>query len=51
VTEAGAGPFNTDGKKADVAAAAARLFAGTGWLPAMLRTPPADNADAANSGL
>jgi len=51
VTEAGAGPFNTEGKKAEVAAAAARLVAGTGWLPAMLRSPPADNADAANSGL
>jgi ParB family chromosome partitioning protein len=50
VTEAGAGPFNTEGKKAEVAAAAARLVAGTGWLPAMLRSPPADNGEAANSG-
>ena len=51
VAEAGAGPFNTEGKKAEVAAAAARLVADTGWLPAMLRTPPADNGEAANSGL
>ena len=40
VTEAGAGPFSIDGKKAQVAAAAARVTAGTGWLPPMLRMPP-----------
>ena len=49
VTEAGAGPFNTEGKKAEVAAAAARLVAGTGWLPAMLRSPPEGNGDAERS--
>ena len=50
VTEAGAGPFNTEGKKAEVAAAAARLIAGTGWLPALLRSPPDANGNAANTG-
>jgi ParB family chromosome partitioning protein len=50
VAEAGAGPFNTEGKKAEVAAAAARLVAGTGWLPALLRRPPDDNGNAANTG-
>jgi len=45
VTEAGAGPFNTEGKKAEVAAAAARLVAGTGWLPSMLRAPPIEKAE------
>nr|WP_294563260.1 ParB/RepB/Spo0J family partition protein [uncultured Rhodopila sp.] len=49
VTEAGAGPFNTEGKKAEVAAAAARLVAGTGWLPAMLRSPPEGNGNAERS--
>jgi ParB family chromosome partitioning protein len=45
VREAGAGPFNAEGKKADVASAAARLVADTGWLPAMLRSPPSDVTD------
>ena len=45
VTEAGAGPFSLDGKKADVAAAAARLTAGTGWLPSLLRMPPLERDD------
>jgi ParB family chromosome partitioning protein len=49
VTEAGAGPFNTEGKKAEVAAAAARLVAGTDWLPAMLRGPPEGNGDVKRS--
>ena len=40
VRESGAsGSFSPDGKKADVAAAATRLVADTGWLPALLRPP------------
>ena len=47
VREAGAGPFSIDGKKADVAQAATRLLDGSGWLPPMLRMPPASTEDAA----
>jgi ParB family transcriptional regulator, chromosome partitioning protein len=43
VTEAGAGPFSVDGKKAEVAAAATRLTNGSGWLPSLLRMPPPEN--------
>lgn len=43
VQESGAGPFSTDGKKADVAAAATRLVADTGWLPAALRMPSSED--------
>jgi ParB family chromosome partitioning protein len=50
VNEAGAGPFSLDGKKADVAAAAARLTAGTGWLPSLLRMPPVESDDELASG-
>jgi ParB family chromosome partitioning protein len=35
-------PFDADGKKAGVAAAATRRVTGTGWLPAILRVPPAE---------
>lgn len=45
VNEAGAGPFSADGKKADIAAAAARVTTGTGWLPALLRMPPSDDGE------
>jgi len=50
VTEAGAGPFSLDGKKAELAAAAARLTAGTGWLPSLLRMPPMESGDEPASG-
>ncbi len=46
VREVGAGPFSTDGKKADVARAAARLVGDSGWLPSMLRVPPMSEAQA-----
>jgi ParB family transcriptional regulator, chromosome partitioning protein len=38
-------PFDADGKKADIAAAATRRVAGTGWLPGILRVPPVDSAE------
>jgi ParB family chromosome partitioning protein len=40
VRESGEINFSADGRKADVAAAATRLVAGTGWLPRLLRMPP-----------
>lgn len=46
VNEAGAGPFSIDGKKAEVVAAAARVTAGTGWLPSLLRMPPLEDREA-----
>lgn len=47
VMDAGVGPFSADGKKAEIAAVAARLIHGTGWLPGVLRSPPARNDNAA----
>jgi ParB family chromosome partitioning protein len=36
-------PFDADGKKAGVAAAATRRVADTGWLPSILRVPSVDS--------
>lgn len=51
VNEAGAGLFSIDGKKAEVAAAAARIIAGTGWVPSLLRLPLPEDEETSNGHL